>query len=106
MGPSPPPIARIFTGGFTPFANGGVVSQPTFGLIGEGKYNEAVVPLPDGKSIQAHVAGGQPNVTIALYNDFDQALASRHQAIVNFNAGQIVRKGSNLNLAVRRANGN
>jgi hypothetical protein len=28
-----------------------MVTKPTLGLVGEGKYNEAVVPLPDGKSI-------------------------------------------------------
>ena len=33
------------------FANGGMVTGPTLGLIGEGKYNEAIVPLPDGRSI-------------------------------------------------------
>lgn len=43
--------------GFTPFANGGVVSGPTLGLIGEGKYNEAVVPLPNGKSIPVQFSG-------------------------------------------------
>lgn len=44
-------------GGFNPglalpgFANGGLVDAPTVALIGEGRYNEAVVPLPDGRSI-------------------------------------------------------
>jgi tape measure domain-containing protein len=33
------------------FADGGVVTGPTLGLVGEGRFNEAVVPLPDGKSI-------------------------------------------------------
>ena len=33
------------------FADGGMVSQPTLGMVGEGKYNEAIVPLPNGKSI-------------------------------------------------------
>jgi len=41
----------IAPGGFQAFANGGVVSGPTLGLVGEGRYNEAIVPLPDGKSI-------------------------------------------------------
>lgn len=31
--------------GFSAMATGGVVDRPTFALIGEGKYNEAVVPL-------------------------------------------------------------
>jgi len=35
---------------FTPFANGGVVDQPTVALFGEAG-TEAFVPLPDGKTI-------------------------------------------------------
>jgi tape measure domain-containing protein len=49
----------IAPGGFRAFANGGVVSGPTLGLVGEGRYNEAVVPLPDGKSIPVQLAGGR-----------------------------------------------
>jgi len=41
----------------TPFANGGTVSGPTLGLVGEGKYNEAIVPLPDGRSIPVQMQG-------------------------------------------------
>jgi tape measure domain-containing protein len=47
----------IVSGGFRAFANGGVVSGPTLGLVGEGRYNEAVVPLPDGKSIPVSLGG-------------------------------------------------
>jgi phage-related minor tail protein len=43
---------------FKAFASGGTVSGPTLGLIGEGRYNEAVVPLPDGKSIPVSIKGG------------------------------------------------
>ena len=41
----------------TPFANGGMVNGPTLGLVGEGKYNEAIVPLPNGKSIPVQLQG-------------------------------------------------
>jgi tape measure domain-containing protein len=47
----------VWTGGFRAFANGGIVSGPTLGLVGEGRYNEAVVPLPDGKSIPVSLGG-------------------------------------------------
>ena len=40
------------------FANGGMVTGPTLGLVGEGKYNEAIVPLPDGRSIPVQMRGG------------------------------------------------
>lgn len=52
----------IAIGGFRAFANGGVVTGPTLGLVGEGRYNEAVIPLPDGKSVPVDLggtAGGQ-----------------------------------------------
>jgi hypothetical protein len=53
----------IMPGGFRAFANGGVVNKPTLGLVGEGRYNEAVVPLPDGKSIPVimQTGGGDRN---------------------------------------------
>ena len=47
----------IAAGGFTAFANGGMVTGPTMGLVGEGRYNEAIVPLPDGKSIPVDLGG-------------------------------------------------
>lgn len=47
----------IASGGFRAFASGGVVTGPTLGLVGEGRYNEAVIPLPDGKSVPVQLAG-------------------------------------------------
>jgi tape measure domain-containing protein len=47
----------IAPGGFRAFANGGIVSGPTLGLVGEGRYNEAVIPLPDGKSVPVDLGG-------------------------------------------------
>lgn len=35
----------------------GVVKQPTY-LVGEGRYNEAVVPLPNGRAIPVQMHGG------------------------------------------------
>jgi tape measure domain-containing protein len=54
----------VAAGGWKPFpvsafANGGVVNGPTLGLVGEGKFNEAIVPLPDGRSIPVKMAGSQ-----------------------------------------------
>ena len=57
------PMAKggIITG----YASGGIATQPTY-LVGEGKHNEAVVPLPDGRSIPVNMngGGGTNNVTI------------------------------------------
>ena len=59
----------IAKGGFrsAAYANGGIARQPTLGLVGEGKYDEAIVPLPDGKSIPVTMPGGagqNNNVTV------------------------------------------
>ena len=51
----------IAPGGFKAFANGGAVSKPTLGLVGEGRYNEAIIPLPDGKSVPVQMSGGSGN---------------------------------------------
>jgi tape measure domain-containing protein len=58
-GPGFTPFANggIAPRGFQAFANGGVVNGPTLGLVGEGKYNEAIVPLPDGRSIPVQMQG-------------------------------------------------
>lgn len=58
----------IATGGFTAFANGGMVTGPTMGLVGEGRYNEAIVPLPDGKSIPVELAGGGSSSPTVIVN--------------------------------------
>ena len=57
-------IIPLAMGGYTKgYRSGGVVSQPTF-LVGEGRYNEAVVPLPDGRSIPVEMHGGGSNVVV------------------------------------------
>jgi predicted nucleic acid-binding Zn-ribbon protein len=72
-------------GELTPFANGGVasgglgrfmpvkgyatggpiVNKPHVALIGEGQHNEAVVPLPDGRSIPVDLQG-TPETQVAI----------------------------------------
>jgi len=61
----------IMKGGFRGYANGGIIKKPTVGLVGEGRYNEAVVPLPDGKSIPVQMggAGQNNNVTVNVAID-------------------------------------
>jgi murein DD-endopeptidase MepM/ murein hydrolase activator NlpD len=41
------------TGGIIPFANGGIVNQPTLALIGEGADSEAVLPIPKLNELMA-----------------------------------------------------
>jgi len=52
---------NVLRGGFAAFANGGMVTGPTLGLVGEGRFNEAVVPLPNGKSIPVDLGDGAGN---------------------------------------------
>ena len=56
----------VAAGGILPMASGGimdranapqgVINRPTY-LVGEGRYNEAVVPLPNGRSIPVQMHG-------------------------------------------------
>lgn len=49
----------VWQGGFQKFAGGSpFVDRPTLGLIGEGRNAEAVVPLPDNRSIPVKFKGG------------------------------------------------
>jgi tape measure domain-containing protein len=72
----------IAPGGFTAFANGGIVTGPTLGLVGEGRYNEAVIPLPDGKSVPVQLSGGDggnqinSNITVNVSNGQAQSNAT------------------------------
>jgi hypothetical protein len=65
----------VWQGGFKAFANGGVVNGPTLGLVGEGKYNEAIVPLPDGRSIPVQMKGQQSSREL-LSNNAQQSSSS------------------------------
>lgn len=45
------------------YANGGIANTPQLALFGEGKMNEAYVPLPDGRSIPVSFTGGGASTT-------------------------------------------
>ena len=59
--------------GLMEFAKGGIVTGPTAAVIGEGGMNEAVVPLPNGKSIPVDFgkkgAAGAVNTNITVNVD-------------------------------------
>jgi len=67
------PVRGMASGGYTAvgqkrFGTGGIATSPTI-MVGEGRYNEAVVPLPDGRRIPVEMMGsgaGQNNVTINI----------------------------------------
>jgi len=39
------------------FANGGIATGPTLGLIGEGRYNEAIIPMPNNRAVPVDLKG-------------------------------------------------
>ncbi len=71
----------VVAGGLTPILAaqaGGVVSRPTLAMIGEGRQAEAVVPLPDNRSIPVRFTGERADsrpveVTITNYVVFDRS---------------------------------
>ena len=61
----------VLKGGFRKYANGGIANSPTLGMVGEGKYNEAIVPLPNGKAIPVDMRSSAQNnnVTVNVSSD-------------------------------------
>ena len=90
-------------GGIIPFNRGGIVTRPTVSLIGEGGQNEAVVPLPGGRSIPVDLSGAAGggmvnNVSVNVNID------NQGQATTSTSGGENL--GANIaeavSLAVRR----
>ncbi len=65
----------IAQGGFRKYARGGIATGPHIGVVGEGKMNEAIVPLPDGKSIPIDMPkggmGGMQNNNVGVTVNID-----------------------------------
>jgi len=76
-------LGKLF--GFTPMAEGGIVSKPTFAMVGEGGESEAVMPLSK------------------LNSFLGNAFASGAKSGNSNNGGQFVLRGQDLLLAVNRS---
>jgi tape measure domain-containing protein len=77
------------------FATGGMISDPTLALVGEGANNEAIVPLPNGRSIPVDLknlgASGGGNsinspVTVSIDNSGGKSEISKGDASALANA--------------------
>lgn len=51
------------------FATGGLVTNPTLAMIGEGSMNEAIVPLPNGRAIPVQMFGQGQQANAALVDE-------------------------------------
>jgi hypothetical protein len=76
-------LSKLF--GFTPLAEGGIVSKPTFAMVGEGGESEAVMPLSK------------------LDNLLGNAFSSGEKNGNSNNSGQFILRGQDLLLAVNRS---
>lgn len=59
------------------YSNGGIATGPQLALFGEGRMNEAYVPLPDGRTIPVTMkGGGGSNINVQIINNNSQAQVS------------------------------
>lgn len=82
-------------------AGGGVVSGPHVALIGEGMYNEAVVPLPDGRRIPVDMRGGGRGGTTQVINidarGADPGVEIRLRALIERSSETTLARAAQLN---------
>ena len=62
------------------YSSGGIANSPQLALYGEGRMNEAYVPLPDGKTIPVTMSGsssGNTNLILNIQNNSGQAIDAK-----------------------------
>ena len=96
-------------GGFQAYANGGIATKPTLGLVGEGRYNEAIVPMPNGKAIPVDMkgAGQQNNVTVNVSVDSQGGASTNMQqdSAQAGNLGQVIARAVQQELQNQKRSG-
>jgi len=82
---------------FQAFSNGGVARSTTLGLVAEAGQPEAVVPLPNGRSIPVEMRGGGGGGRVFVVNSKQEASAMGYNPsqddLVNIVADNIYRGG-------------
>ena len=82
-------------GGFKAFANGGMVSQPTLGLVGEGGEPEYIIPASKMNEAMARYASGQrgssviPNAATSEAGSYSAGTSSINP-VVNVTTGPVM----------------
>lgn len=95
----------IFAGGISPiaaFARGGMVQDPTLALVGEGRFDEAVIPMPNGAvPVEMFAPDRETNVNlnqrIVLDAGVLQAMKSSPDEMITVVSSDILRGGSIFN---------
>ena len=85
--------------GYKAFADGGIVTRPTRALIGEAGYDEAVIPLKDGRGVKVDMDGAIGALTVIteriekLVTNIERNLreVNMRQRETNDNGAQLVR---------------
>ena len=85
--------------GYKAFADGGIVTRPTRALIGEAGYDEAVIPLKDGRGVKVDMDGAIGALTVVteriekLVTNIERNLreVNMRQRESNDNGAQLVR---------------
>lgn len=97
------------------YAAGGIATSPQLALYGEGSMNEAIVPLPDGRSIPVRMQGnGGGNVQVIVNNNSGQNVSTNETRdgrgnrrievqVGDLVASEISRSGSSANMAIRNS---
>ena len=93
--------------GIAALATGGVVSKPTYAMVGEGRYPEAVIPLGDSPQfaeMKSEIARAVvQGITYAGQYDSNKPI----EVVVNIDSREIARateRGKRLNSSNRIAN--
>jgi phage-related minor tail protein len=81
------------------FSSGGVATGPVLGVVGEGSRNEAIVPLPDNKSIPVTFTGDSSKSDIKIMNIVDPlmvpaVLLENPDTVINIVSGDIRKRGT------------
>lgn len=84
-----------WSGGFKAFADGGMVSQPTLGLVGEGGEPEYIIPASKMNEAMARYASGQrgssviPNAATSEAGSYSAGTSSINP-VVNVTTGPVM----------------
>lgn len=111
------PTGGFANGGIIPLAAGGImdrakgvqgiINKPTF-LVGEGKYEEAVVPLPNGRSIPVQMSGAgnsSNNVSVTVNMDNSGGSSTKTEGPDMANLGTAIAQAVQKELLAQKAPG-